>query len=79
MIGRTRWSNLAWLAGGAVVIALIAPPAWADACDSHNINFIPSLPAKIPDCELQVQPALKLSGWDTKGWAFYCTGDHPYY
>lgn len=79
MIGRIRRCGLASLAGGAVVIALAAPPAWADACDSRNTNPIPELPAKIPDCQLQVQPPLKLSGWDTKGWAFYCTGDHPYY
>ena len=79
MIGRTRWDSLARLVGGAVVIALTTPSAWAHACDSRNTNPIPILPAKIPDCELQVQPALKLSGWDTKGWAFCCTGDHPYY
>ncbi len=79
MIGRTRWSSPACLAGSAVVIALTSPPAWADACDSNNTNPIPILPAKIPNCELQVQPPLKFSGLATKGWAFYCAGDHPYY
>ena len=79
MIGRGRWNSFARLAGGAVVMALASPPAWADACDSRNTNPVSILPATIPDCELQVQPPLKLSGWDTKGWAFYCTGDHPYY
>lgn len=76
----TGYRHVAALAGGAVVtIALAAAsPAWADACDSHNWN-IGVLPPKIPNCELQVQPPLKLSGLDTKGWAFYCTGSHGRY
>lgn len=67
------------LAGLGVLLAapLAAAPAWADACAAHNYNI--AGPSSIPDCELQVQSSLKLSAWDTKGWAFYCTGDHPYF
>ena len=27
---------------------------------------------------LQEQSAIKYSAWETKGWAYYCSGDHPY-
>lgn len=30
-------------------------------------------------CELQVQAPVTYTGWQTQGWAYYCTGDHPYY
>jgi hypothetical protein len=33
----------------------------------------------VPNCELQQQSTIGFGDWDTKGWAFYCTGDHPYY
>jgi hypothetical protein len=26
-----------------------------------------------------VQASVHYGGLDTKGWAYYCTGDHPYY
>ncbi|WP_191058862.1 hypothetical protein [Geminicoccus harenae] len=55
----------------------LAGPAWADACGSHNWNG--GSPSSIPNCELQVQAPLKLSAWESKGWTFHCTGDHPYY
>jgi hypothetical protein len=33
----------------------------------------------VPLCETQVQGSVHYGGWDTKGWAYYCGGDHPYY
>jgi hypothetical protein len=33
----------------------------------------------IPECEPQVQAPVPFGAWETKGWAFYCTGDHPYF
>jgi hypothetical protein len=33
----------------------------------------------IIDCQAQPQAAVTYSGWATKGWAYYCTGDHLYY
>ncbi|GJG89428.1 hypothetical protein tb265_46090 [Gemmatimonadetes bacterium T265] len=36
----------------------------------------------IPNCELQQQAPVSYGGWGktkTRGWAYYCTGDHPYF
>ncbi len=33
----------------------------------------------VPVCEEQVQASVRYGGLDTKGWAYYCTGGHPYY
>jgi hypothetical protein len=33
----------------------------------------------IPSCELQPQIPITFTSWQTSGWAFYCTGDHPYF
>ena len=58
--------------GALLLGALLLPgTARAAACDAGS-------PA-IPDCETQVQSAVSYSGWETSGWAYYCTGDHPYY
>ena len=65
------------LLGALLAAPLATAPAWADACDAHNYNI--EGPSSIPDCELQVQSPLKFSAWESKGWAFHCTGDHPYY
>jgi hypothetical protein len=35
--------------------------------------------AHVPNCELQTQAPVHYYAWDTKGWAYYCTGDHPYF
>ena len=50
-------------------------PASADACDSKRWGG--GSPSSIPDCELQVQAPVTYGGWDTKGWAYRCGGDHP--
>jgi hypothetical protein len=28
---------------------------------------------------MQQQTPIKYSGWQTKGWAYYCSGDHPFF
>jgi hypothetical protein len=33
----------------------------------------------VQNCELQTQAPVHYYAWDTKGWAYYCTGDHPYF
>lgn len=33
----------------------------------------------VPSCEQQTMQSVSYGAWDTKGWAYYCTGDHPYY
>lgn len=56
----------------AIVIGLGSFPlqsALAAACTTDNV----------PNCEPQVQAPVTYSGWDTKGWAYRCGGDHPYY
>lgn len=35
--------------------------------------------AATPNCEAQPQAPIHYSAWDTKGWAYYCTGDHPFF
>lgn len=30
-------------------------------------------------CVVQVQAPIGYTGWQTQGWAYYCTGDHPYF
>ena len=63
----------------AIVIGLGAFPvgsAFAGPCASA---YNASTQQAIPNCEDQVQPAVGYSGWDTKGWAYSCSGDHPYY
>jgi len=34
---------------------------------------------RVPDCEKQEMAPVRYGALDTKGWAYYCTGDHPYY
>jgi hypothetical protein len=60
------------LAGLACGLLLAAAPAAAGPCG-------PYFNGDIPDCEPQVQAPVQYSGWETQGWAYYCTGDHPYY
>jgi hypothetical protein len=33
----------------------------------------------VPQCQPQVMGAVSYSAWHTSGWAYYCSGDHPYY
>lgn len=60
------------LLAALLLAALLHPAAaLAEACSGGATT--------IPECERQVQAAHSYSGWETKGWAYYCTGDHPYY
>lgn len=54
-----------------LVFGLPATKALASPCGPYVTN--------IPDCEPQVQAPVSYSGWETQGWAYYCTGDHPYF
>ena len=39
----------------------------------------PTLMLPVPDCEIQTMAPVHYGSWGTSGWAYYCTGDHPYY
>jgi hypothetical protein len=58
-----------WLAPWVLVLAVVTTPALglAAICDD------------VPDCQQQVQAPVSYTGWQTQGWAYYCTGDHPYF
>jgi hypothetical protein len=51
------------------VLTVIAYPSGSGAapCDG------------VPHCAPQVMAPVHYSAWQTSGWAYYCTGDHPYY
>ena len=57
---------------GACLLAAVLYPAsgLADPCNPQN---------KIPGCQSQVQAPVPFYGGMGSGWAFYCTGDHPYF
>jgi hypothetical protein len=40
-----------------------------DACANLTVND--------DGCQNQVQAPISYNGWETKSWAYYCTGDHP--
>lgn len=50
---------------------LLSPNAMAEACHDYTTG-------PIPDCQPQTQGSVHYSGLETRGWAYYCTGDHPY-
>jgi hypothetical protein len=56
--------------GIAILIATSGRGYAADACDNS---------AAPPDCQQQIQSAVPYSGWESNTWAYYCTGDHPFY
>jgi hypothetical protein len=51
------------------ILTFIAYPDWsgAEPCDG------------VPQCEAQVMAPVYYGAWQTSGWAYYCSGDHPYY
>jgi len=51
----------------------ITAAAWSTPCDQTLT------PPVVPDCELQQQAPVHYWSWETSGWAYYCTGDHPYF
>lgn len=63
------------IAGLLIVAAMTCTPlaAWAHTpCD-------PTFMSPVTNCELQTQAPVHYGSWETQGWAYYCTGDHPYY
>lgn len=45
----------------------------ADACAQRSAQ-VPNNP-----CQNQVQAPISYTGLETNSWAYYCTGDHPYF
>jgi hypothetical protein len=58
------------LIGAAMILMPLA--ARATPCD-------PDIFSPVPDCEVQVQTPVQFDAGYAGGWAFYCTGDHPYF
>lgn len=70
---RTGWprSRFGLLLGLALM--LLPEPALArDPCQPGDAD-------PIPNCEHQVQTPIHYKALQTQGWAYYCTGDHPYF
>lgn len=42
-------------------------PSFAGICDG------------VPNCQEQEMAPVRYKALETRGWAYYCTGDHPYY
>ena len=59
------------LIGAAMTLMPLAAQAYYP-CD-------PSLFEPVPDCEPQQKAPVEYPGDFGGGWAYYCTGDHPYY
>ena len=64
------------LAGVAAVLG--GGTAWADAC-SGSSRWGGGSPERITNCQTQVQAPVTYGGWDSKGWAYECKGEFPYY
>lgn len=56
----------------AMVLGIVMALAYAGAASAAVCDGVPL-------CEPQTQASIRYSAWETKGWAYYCTGDHPYY
>ena len=72
MTRRTGWLLLAALA------LLGAGSARADVVDVCQASGN-GTGQQIPNCEVQTMAPVSYGFWETKSWAYYCTGDHPYY
>lgn len=67
MISRLLSPGGRLLAVASMVIMTIADSTVAAVCDG------------VPSYQPQVMAPVRYTGWETKGWAYYCSGDHPYY
>lgn len=52
---------------GFLSFMVYSDTAFADACE------------RVPHCEKQTKGKIHFKALQTRGWAFYCTGEYPYY
>ena len=46
----------------------------------NHLKMLSAAPCDgVPLCETQVMTPVHYWSWQTSGWAYYCSGDHPYY
>ena len=62
-----RASQVAGLLLFALVFTVASAASAGDPCSG------------VPKCVQEKQATLKLKGWQTKGWAYYCVNGYPYY
>lgn len=62
-LSKTRLAKLF----GVLSFLLFANTAIADVCD------------RVPLCQKQTKGKIHFKALQTRGWAFYCTGDYPFY
>lgn len=72
---------LVMLVGCGTLVSTAASAQAVNPCEESTqwAYSGPGWPDHIPNCELQLQPLLTFKALRTHGYAFYCTGDHPYY
>jgi hypothetical protein len=76
VIVRRFGRRLLWCTFGAT---LALGPATASAQGSGRDPCSNTHPGSIPNCRNQVQAPVHFDLLETKGWAFYCGGDRPYF
>jgi len=62
-----------WIRTG--VVLLVGAVCFTD----HLKNVIAAPCDGVPFCVTQQQAPVHYWSWQTSGWAYYCSGDHPYY
>lgn len=67
MISRLHTPGGRLLAVASLIMTTVADSAGAAVCDG------------VPSCQPQVMAPVRYKGWETRGWAYYCSGDHPDY
>lgn len=60
-------SHLLTIALVAAITTTFSPVSHSGICDG------------VPNCQEQTKGAVSYKGLETKGWAYYCTGEYPYY
>jgi hypothetical protein len=63
-----------WHIGCLIAVVMATAVLWVTSAAAN-----PCAGSSIVDCQAQPQAGVTYSGWATKGWAYYCTGDHLYY
>jgi hypothetical protein len=75
MMAKKMRSICLTLLAGTGVLALGVEPARAGGPCS-NTSFFGQF---VPDCQNQQQPTLSFDSIFSSGYAFYCSGDHPFF